>query len=34
VVTCVGAFGSNDFMENVCGDANIHAAEVAAKAGE
>ena len=34
VVSCVGAFGSNEFMERICGDANIHAAEVVAKAGE
>lgn len=34
VVSCIGAFGSNAFMERINGDANAHAAEVAAKAGE
>lgn len=34
VVSCVGAFGSNEFMERVCGDANIHAIKETAKAGE
>lgn len=33
VVSCIGAFGSNAFMERINGDANVHAAEVAAKAG-
>lgn len=33
VVSCIGAFGSNAFMERINGDANAHAAEVAAKAG-
>ncbi|KAL3789421.1 hypothetical protein HJC23_001969 [Cyclotella cryptica] len=25
VVSCIGAFGSNDFMERICGDATIEA---------
>jgi hypothetical protein len=33
VVTTVGAFGSNEFMEKMCGDANINAARAAQKAG-
>jgi hypothetical protein len=33
VVSCIGAFGSNAFMERINGDANVHAAEVARKAG-
>ncbi|KAG5187578.1 hypothetical protein JKP88DRAFT_353692 [Tribonema minus] len=32
VVTCVGAFGTDEFMERVCGDANVAAAEAAAAA--
>lgn len=31
VVSCIGAFGSNEFMEKINGDANVLAAEVAAK---
>lgn len=34
VVSCIGAFGSNAFMERINGDANVHAAEVAKRAGE
>ncbi len=33
VVSCIGAFGSNQFMERINGDANVLAAEVAAKEG-
>lgn len=33
VVSCIGAFGSNAFMERINGDANVHAAEVARRAG-
>ena len=32
-VSSIGAFGSNEFMEKVCGDANIATAE-AAKAAD
>lgn len=32
VVSCVGAFGSDAFMERVCGDATVVAVEEAAKA--
>lgn len=34
VVSTIGAFGSNEFMEKICGDANIKAAETAKKAGK
>lgn len=34
VVSCIGAFGSEAFMEKINGDANIHAVETAAKAGK
>jgi len=33
VISCVGAFGSDSFMERVCGDATVGAAQEAAKAG-
>lgn len=33
VVSCIGAFGSNEFMEKVNGDANILAIEESVKAG-
>eukprot|EP00898_Chlorokybus_atmophyticus_P003661 jgi/Chlat1/4296/Chrsp29S04556 len=33
VVSCLGAFGSNDFMERINGDANVSAVETAASAG-
>ncbi|KDO21181.1 hypothetical protein SPRG_11040 [Saprolegnia parasitica CBS 223.65] len=33
VITTVGAFGSNEFMQKMCGDANIEVVR-AAKAGE
>ena len=33
MVSCIGAFGSNAFMEKINGDANVHAAEVAKRAG-
>ncbi|GAB5033786.1 nad binding protein [Nannochloropsis oceanica] len=33
VVSCIGAFGSNAFMERINGDANVLAVETAAKAG-
>eukprot|EP00959_Pyramimonas_sp_CCMP1952_P006683 139563-Pyramimonas_sp.AAC.1 len=29
VVSCVGAFGSNEFMEKVCGDATVSMVEAA-----
>jgi hypothetical protein len=34
VVSCVGAFGSNEFMEKINGDANIRAVETAAQEGK
>eukprot|EP00586_Coscinodiscus_wailesii_P004829 CAMPEP_0172481842 /NCGR_PEP_ID=MMETSP1066-20121228/7994_1 /TAXON_ID=671091 /ORGANISM="Coscinodiscus wailesii, Strain CCMP2513" /LENGTH=262 /DNA_ID=CAMNT_0013244509 /DNA_START=56 /DNA_END=844 /DNA_ORIENTATION=- len=33
VISTVGAFGSNEFMERVCGDATVHAIETAADGG-
>ncbi|CAM9162794.1 unnamed protein product [Ascophyllum nodosum] len=33
VVSCVGAFGSDIFMEKICGDATVTATEAAEKAG-
>ena len=33
VVSCIGAFGSNEFMEKINGDANILAVSEALKAG-
>lgn len=33
VVSAIGAFGSNEFMEKVCGDATIGAVETAASEG-
>jgi hypothetical protein len=33
VVSCIGAFGSDAFMEKINGDANVLAVEEAAKAG-
>eukprot|EP00899_Mesostigma_viride_P014120 jgi/Mesvir1/22709/Mv14123-RA.1 len=33
VVSCIGAFGSDAFMERMCGDANIVAAQAAKEAG-
>ncbi|CAM9466405.1 unnamed protein product [Pylaiella littoralis] len=33
VVSCVGAFGSNEQMEKICGDATVAATEAAEKAG-
>jgi len=33
VVSCIGAFGSNAFMEKMNGDANVLAVQTAAKAG-
>ena len=33
VVSCIGAFGSNQFMEKINGDANVFVVETAAKAG-
>jgi nucleoside-diphosphate-sugar epimerase len=32
-ISCVGAFGSNEFMEKVNGDANVSAVEAAKEAG-
>lgn len=32
-ISCVGAFGSNEFMEKINGDANINAIQTALKAG-
>ncbi len=34
VVSTIGAFGNNEFMEKICGDANIKAAQTAKKAGK
>eukprot|EP00521_Asterionellopsis_glacialis_P021407 CAMPEP_0195321788 /NCGR_PEP_ID=MMETSP0708-20121125/6925_1 /TAXON_ID=33640 /ORGANISM="Asterionellopsis glacialis, Strain CCMP134" /LENGTH=244 /DNA_ID=CAMNT_0040388491 /DNA_START=68 /DNA_END=802 /DNA_ORIENTATION=+ len=31
IVSTIGAFGSNEFMEKICGDATIQAAETAAR---
>lgn len=31
VVSCVGAFGSNEQMEKICGDATVTATEAAKK---
>lgn len=33
VVSCLGAFGTNEFMEKICGDATIDAAEISQKSG-
>lgn len=33
VVSCIGAFGSNDFMKKICGDANIKAIHTAKNKG-
>ena len=33
VISCLGAFGSNDFMQRICGDSNITVFEEAARAG-
>ena len=33
VIRCLGAFGSNDFMQKICGDSNITVFNEAAKAG-
>ena len=33
VISCLGAFGSNDFMQKICGDSNITVFTEAAKAG-
>ncbi|CAK4662112.1 hypothetical protein LEN26_006522 [Aphanomyces euteiches] len=33
VISTVGAFGSNEFMEKICGDANIEAVRAAKEAG-
>jgi len=33
VVSCIGAFGSNDFMERICGDATIEAIRNAKERG-
>jgi len=33
VISCLGAFGSNDFMQKICGDSNITVFNEAAKAG-
>ena len=33
VISCLGAFGSNDFMQKICGDSNITVFAEAAKAG-
>ena len=33
VISCLGAFGSNNFMQKICGDSNITVFNEAAKAG-
>lgn len=33
VVSCIGAFGSNDFMQKICGDATIEAIQTAESKG-
>ena len=33
VVSCVGAFGSNEFMQRICGDATIEAIQTAKEKG-
>ena len=33
VVSCIGAFGSNEFMHKICGDANIEAIRTAKERG-
>ena len=33
VVSCIGAFGSNDFMKKVCGDATIEAIQTSRQKG-
>ncbi|KAL7539028.1 hypothetical protein ACHAXR_008977 [Thalassiosira sp. AJA248-18] len=33
VVSCIGAFGSNDFMQRICGDATIEAIRTARENG-
>ncbi|KAL7431418.1 hypothetical protein ACHAXM_002656 [Skeletonema potamos] len=33
VVSCIGAFGSNDFMKRLCGDATIEAVKTAEQKG-
>ncbi|KAI9911670.1 hypothetical protein PsorP6_009151 [Peronosclerospora sorghi] len=33
VISTVGAFGTNEFMEKVCGDTTIHAVQAAQRAG-
>ncbi|CAL8467766.1 g7304 [Coccomyxa elongata] len=33
VISCLGAFGSNDFMQKICGDSNITVFNEAAQAG-
>lgn len=33
VISTLGAFGSNEFMNKICGDANIHAMKIAEKSG-
>jgi len=33
VISCVGAFGSNEFMQRVCGDATIEAIRTAKEVG-
>lgn len=33
MISCVGAFGTDDFMRKVCGEATVTAAEAAAHAG-
>mmetsp|Transcript_19658 Transcript_19658/g.34552 ORF Transcript_19658/g.34552 Transcript_19658/m.34552 type:complete len:250 (+) Transcript_19658:119-868(+) len=33
VVSCIGAFGSNDFMQRICGDATIEAIRTAKEKG-
>ena len=33
VVSCIGAFGSNDFMKKICGDATIEAIETSKQKG-
>ena len=34
VISCIGAFGSNEFMEKINGDANVLAVSESYKAGE
>lgn len=33
VISVIGAFGSNDYMQRICGDATIHAVQVARDTG-